>query len=150
MATRSEDAMGGVEKRGGWQTSRVTPLPKRGSGPPSYGTFSTPFRCQCSVFLCKNPRKSRPETFGGVQHFSGERVLWYFLHPPISWPNSHTGDVCPCFQEVRMQFGVAILLEVCDFESCDLGNLRSEVLKSVQSKKLGLTERPRGAPKGVY
>ena len=41
---------GGVEKRGGWNTSRMTPLPKRGFGPPSYGTFSTPLRCQCSVF----------------------------------------------------------------------------------------------------
>ena len=25
---------GGVEKRGGWKTSRMTPLPKRGFGPP--------------------------------------------------------------------------------------------------------------------
>ena len=43
---------GGVEKRGRRTTSRMTPIPKRGFGPPSYGTFSTPLRCQCSVFSC--------------------------------------------------------------------------------------------------
>ena len=31
---------GGGGKRGGRKTSRRTPLPKRGFGPPSYGTFS--------------------------------------------------------------------------------------------------------------
>ena len=30
---------GGVEKRGGWKTSRVTPLPKRGSGPPPLARY---------------------------------------------------------------------------------------------------------------
>ena len=46
----------------------MTPLPKRVLDPPSYGTFSTP--------LYKNPRQSRPRSFfGGVQTFSGERVL---------------------------------------------------------------------------
>ena len=50
------------QKYWGWKTSRLTPLPKRGFGPPSYGTFSTPLRCQCSLFfLYKNPRQSRPE-----------------------------------------------------------------------------------------
>ena len=64
---------GGVEKRGGWKTSRMTPLPKRGFGPPH------PPQCQCSV--------------------SGECILWYVflppyvLHPPISRPknSSHLG-----------------------------------------------------------
>ena len=87
-------AMGGWKKRGGWKTSRMTPLPKRGFGPPSYGTFSTPLRCQCSVFpVQKSPTEQTRSSFGGVQKFPGERVLWYVflppyvLHPPISRPN---------------------------------------------------------------
>ena len=47
----------GGGKRGGRKTSRMTPPPKRGFGPPSY---STPLRCQCSVFLY-TPRQSRTE-----------------------------------------------------------------------------------------
>ena len=78
--------MGGVEKRGGWKTSRLTPLPKRGFGPPSYGTFSTPLRCQCSVFpVQKSPTEQPRSSFGGVQKFSGERVLWYVSPPPPSY-----------------------------------------------------------------
>ena len=74
---------GGVEKRGGWKTSRMTPLPKRGFGPPSYGTFSTPLTCQCSVFpVQKSTTEQTRSSFGGVQKFSGERVLWYVFHPP--------------------------------------------------------------------
>ena len=91
----SEDAMGGWKKSGGWKTSRMTPLPKRGFGPPSYGTFSTPLTCQCSVFpVQKSTTEQTRSSFGGVQKFSGERVLWYVfhppyvLHPPISRPKT--------------------------------------------------------------
>ena len=74
---------GGVEKRGGWKTSRMTPLPKRGFGPPSYGAFSNPLRCQCSVFpVQKCTTEQTRSSFGGVQKFSGERVLWYVFLPP--------------------------------------------------------------------
>ena len=90
----SEDAMGGWKKRGGRKTSRMTPLPKRGFGPPSYGTFSTPLACRCFVFpVQKSTTEQTRSSFGGVQNFSGGRVLWYVflppyvLHPPISWPN---------------------------------------------------------------
>ena len=80
--------MGGWKKRGGCKTSQMTPLPKRSFGPPPplYGTFSTCVRCQCSVFPVQ---KSPISSFGGVQKFSGECVLWYaflppyVLHPPI-------------------------------------------------------------------
>ena len=85
---------GGVEKGGGWKTSRMTPLPKRGFGPPSYGTFSTPLRRQGSVFpVQKSTTEQTRSSFGGVQKFSGERILWYVflppyvLHPPIALPN---------------------------------------------------------------
>ena len=89
--------LGGVEKRGGRKTSRMTPLPKRGFGPPSYGTFSTPLECRCSVFpVQKSTAEQTRSSFGGVQNFSGGRVLWYVflppyvLHPPISWPNCYS------------------------------------------------------------
>ena len=90
---------GGVEKRGGWKTSRMTPLSKRGFGPPpSYGTFSNPLKCQCPVFpVQKSTTEQTRSSFWGVQKFSGERVLWYVflppyvLHPPppISRPKLH-------------------------------------------------------------
>ena len=61
----------------------MTPLPKRGFGPPSYGTFSTPLRCQCSVFpVQKATTEQTRSSFGGVQKFSGECVLWYVSPPP--------------------------------------------------------------------
>ena len=65
--------------------------------PPSYGTFSTPLRCQCSVFpVQKSTTEQTRSSFGGVQKFSGERVLRYaflppcVLHPPISRPKNQT------------------------------------------------------------
>ena len=57
--------------------------PQKGFGPPSYGTFSTPLTCQCSVFpVQKSTTEQTRRSFGGVQKFSGERVLWYVFHPP--------------------------------------------------------------------
>ena len=72
----------------------MTPLPKRGFWtPPSHGTFSTPLRCKCSVFPGHNSTTEQTRSsFGGVQKFSGERILWYVflppyvLHPPYHGP----------------------------------------------------------------
>ena len=82
-----------METRGGRKTSRMTPLPKRDLDPPSYGTFSTPLRCQCAVFpVQKSTTEQIRSSFGGVQKFSGERILWYIFltpyvpHPPVSRP----------------------------------------------------------------
>ena len=76
----SEDAMGGWKKEGGWKTSRMTPLPKRALDPPRTVRFPPPSGVSALFFLYKNPRQSRPEApFGGVQEYSGERVLWYVL-----------------------------------------------------------------------
>ena len=88
---KSEDAMGGWKKEGGWKTSRMTPLPKRGLDPPSYGTFSTPLGCQCSVFPVQkiHDRGDQKLFWGGVQKFSGERVLWYVFPPPIRFAPPH-------------------------------------------------------------
>ena len=80
----SEDATGGLEKRGGWKTSRMTPLPKRGFGPPPR-TVRFPPRSGVSAlfFLYKNPRQSRPEALlEGSQIFGGARSLFRFP-PPI-------------------------------------------------------------------
>ena len=107
---------GGVEKGGGWKTSRMTPLPKRAFGPPSYGTFSTPppLGCQCSVFpVQRSTTEQTRSSFGGVQKCSGERVLWYVflppyvLHPPISRsnPTSLRMNICGPQEGVFLRMG---------------------------------------------
>ena len=85
---------GGGKKRGVENLTYDTPPKKGFRTPPSHGTFSTPLRCQCSVFhVQKSTIEQTRSSFGGVQKFSGERVLWYVflppyvLHPPISRPN---------------------------------------------------------------
>ena len=53
---------GGVEKRGGWKTSRMTPLPKKGFWTPLVRyVFHPPSGVSALFFLYKNPRQSRPE-----------------------------------------------------------------------------------------
>ena len=89
---------GGVEKRGGWKTSRMTPLPKRvldpPPPPPSYGTFSTPSGVSALFFFFpvqKSTRQSKPEALleGSKKSFGRARSLVrfppppYVLHPPI-------------------------------------------------------------------
>ena len=102
---------GGVEKRGGWKTSRMTPLPKRGFGPPSHGTFSTPLRCQCSVFpVKKSTTEQTRSSFGGVQKFSEECVLWcVFLPPYVCARNPPERSSCEIFRrdrrKMRRNFG---------------------------------------------
>ena len=53
---------GGVVKRGGWKTSRMTPLPKRGFGPPLVRYVLGPPQVSVLCFSYKNPRQGRPET----------------------------------------------------------------------------------------
>ena len=93
LERRSEDAMGGRKKRGVENLTNDIPPKKEFWTPLSYGTFSTPLRCQCSVFPVQNSTTEQTRSsFGGVQNFSGECVLWYgflppyALHPPISRP----------------------------------------------------------------
>ena len=82
---KSEDAMGGWKKQGGWKPSRMTPLPKRGFGPPPRTVRFPPLSGVSALFfLYKNPRQSRPEALSeGSKDISGERVLWYVFPPPI-------------------------------------------------------------------
>ena len=92
---------GGGKRRGVENLTNDTP-PKKGFWTPrSYGTFSTPLRRQRSVFpVQKSTTEQTRSSFGGVQKFSGERILWYvflppyFLHPPISRPKSQGSDIC--------------------------------------------------------
>ena len=52
----------GVEKEGR-NTSRRTPLPKKGLGAPSYGTFSIPFGCRCSFFPVQTQDRADQKLF---------------------------------------------------------------------------------------
>ena len=81
---------GGGKKRGVENLTNDTP-PKKGFWTTLIRYVSTPLRCQCSVFpVQKSTTEQTRSSFGGVQTFSGERVLWYVflppyvLHPPIS------------------------------------------------------------------
>ena len=74
---------GGWKKEGGGKPHEWHPSQKGVLDPPSYGTFSTPLRCHCSVFpVQESTTEQSRSSFGGVQKFSGERVLWYVFPPP--------------------------------------------------------------------
>ena len=84
---------GGGKKRGVENLTNDTPPKKQFWTPPRTVRF-TPIKCQCSVFhVQRSTTEQTRRSFGGVQQFSGERVLWYVflppyvLHPPISPPN---------------------------------------------------------------
>ena len=72
---QSEDAMGGVEKRGVENLTNDTP-PKKGFWTPPPHTVRSVFPVQQST------TEQTRSSFGGVQKFSGERVLWYVFLPP--------------------------------------------------------------------
>ena len=61
----------------------MTPLPKGGFGPPSYGAFSTPLGRRCSVFpVQKSTTEQTRSSFGGGPEFIGRaRSLVRFLAP---------------------------------------------------------------------
>ena len=107
--------MGGWKKEGGGKPHEWHPSQKGVLDPPSYGTFSTPLRCQRSVFpVQKSTTEQTRSSFRGVQTFSGERVLWYVflppyvLHPPISRPNK-----VPEGHHPRAQPSVRLSEEIC-------------------------------------
>ena len=78
----SEDARGGRKKKGGGKTSRRTPVPKKVLDHSSSGMFSTSLGCQCSVFLFKNPRLSRPEArLEGSRNFREGELSGTFSSP---------------------------------------------------------------------
>ena len=73
---------GGVEKRGGWKTSRMTPLPKRGCGPPRTVRFPPLSGVSALFFLYKNARQSRPEALlEGSKNFRESAFSGTFSSP---------------------------------------------------------------------
>ena len=83
--------------------------------PPRTVRFPAPSGVSALFFLYKDPRPSRLEALGGVQNFSGERVLWYVflppyvLHPPISRPNNLRNSQCPTRATALLISGVSAL-----------------------------------------
>ena len=86
---------GGVEKRGGWKTSRMTPLPKRGFWtPPRTVRFPPPAGVSAPFFLYKKPRQSRPDALLEVSKIFRESAFsgtfsspHTFCTPPYHGPN---------------------------------------------------------------
>ena len=79
-----------MEKRGGWKTSRMTPLPKRGFGPPLVRyVFHPPQASGALFFLYKNPRRADQKLFWrGPKIFGRARSLVRFP-PPIRFAPPH-------------------------------------------------------------
>ena len=109
---------GGVEKDGGGNLTSDTPPKKRGFGPPSYGTFFTPFGCRCWVFLYQNPRLSRPEALlEGSRVFREGAFSGTFSSPhTFCTPPYHGPSVCVCVSLcvcVCVFVGVSLCLCAC-------------------------------------
>ena len=103
---------GGVEKRGGWKTSRMTPLPKRGLGPPSYSTFSTPRRRQCSVFPVQKSTTEQTRSSFGESAFSGTFSSPHtFCTPPYHGPIR--GCQCEILELLGLKRGLFFKISSC-------------------------------------
>ena len=73
---------GGGKKRGVENLTIDTP-PKRAFGPPLVRYVFHPSQVSVLCFSCtKSTTEQTRSSFGGVQKFSGERVLWYVVSPP--------------------------------------------------------------------
>ena len=87
---------GGVEKRGGRKTSRMTPLQKRGFGPPPPRTvcFPPPSGVSALLFPYKNPRQSRTEALlEGSKNFRESAFSGTFPTPIRFAPPHMTAQV---------------------------------------------------------
>ena len=88
---------GGVEKRGGWKTSRMTPLPKRGFGPPLVRYVFHPPQVSVLCFSCTkiHDRADQKLFWRGPKIFGRARSLVRFP-PPIRFAPPHiTGKMGP-------------------------------------------------------
>ena len=81
---------GGVEKRGGWKTSRMTPLPKRGFVPPLVRYVFHPPRVSVLRFSCTkiHDRADQKLFWRGPKIFGRARSLVRFP-PPIRFAPPH-------------------------------------------------------------
>ena len=73
--------MGGWKKEGGGKPHELTPLPKRGFGPPLVRYVFHPPQASALCFSCAkiHDRADQKLFWRGPKIFSGERVLWYVL-----------------------------------------------------------------------
>ena len=125
-----------MEKRGGWKTSRMTHLPKRGFGPPLVWYVFHPPQVSVLCFSCtkihvqKSTTEQTRSSFRGVQKFSGERVLWCVLLPPhVLQPPQITAQSIVSMKihrEIKGRFRKRVV--VANVPSCRLsfrGNMRT-------------------------
>ena len=79
----------------------MTPLPKKGfwPRPPSYGTFSTPLTCQCSIFpVQKSTTEQTRSSFGGGPKIFGRARSLVRFPPPIRFaPPPYHGPKYRCW-----------------------------------------------------
>ena len=79
-----------MEKRGGRKTSRMTPLPKRGFGPPLVWYVFHPPQVSALFFLYKNPRQSGPKALlEGSKDFRESAFSGTFPPPPLRFAPPH-------------------------------------------------------------
>ena len=109
----SEDAMGGWQKEGLENLTNDTP-PKKGFWtPPSYGTFSTPLNCQCSVFpVQKSTTEQARSSFGGAKNFRESAFSGTFSFPIRFAPPHITAQICRGRGWGCMSFGAPRTLAV--------------------------------------
>ena len=96
---RSEDTMGGWKKGGGWKTSRTTPLPKRGFGPPPLVryVFHPPQVSVLFVSCTKIQDRAEQKLFWrGPTIFGRARSLVRFPPPIRSAPPPYHGPIRDC------------------------------------------------------
>ena len=67
----------------------MTPLPKRGFGPPLVRYVFRPPQVSVLCFSCKIHDRAEQKLFWRVQKFSGERVLWHVFPPPVRFCTPH-------------------------------------------------------------
>ena len=86
---------GGVEKRGGWKTSRMTPLPKRGFGPPLVRYVFHPLQVSVLCFSGTkiHDRADQKLFWRGPKIFGRARSLVRFP-PPIRFAPPHITAQC--------------------------------------------------------
>ena len=90
---------GGWTKKGGWKTSRMTPLPKKGfwtPPPPLIRYVFHPLRCQCSVSpVQKSTTEQTRSSFfwRGPKIFGRARAMYVFLPPYVLHPAQEGGGV---------------------------------------------------------
>ena len=128
---------GGGKKRGVENLMNDTP-PKKGFWtPPLYGTFSTPLRCQCSVFpVQKSTTEQARSSFGrGPKIFGRARSLVRFP-PPIRFAPPH---ITAQFQEGKRSLNIKCLGGISTFGPDMFGWRGGLPREGVGAEKFGMS-----------